>query len=191
MIWKSSCRILPPAEQATFRLRALYEGAGYRKYRCSRFEEYAPLPGVSAVSARCPGGDLHRPGRQAAGHQAGRDAVHCQDGPSRRRGSASASIIMKRSAVPAGRATPSRPSTRWAWKAWARWMRRPRRRWSGWRCKVWQRCRYPPCWKSATWVLSPACWTICRCPRRPGDGCWNCSTRKTPMSCMPRRFRRD
>ena len=30
-----------PAEQATFRLRALYEGAGYRKYRCSRFEEYA------------------------------------------------------------------------------------------------------------------------------------------------------
>ena len=30
-----------PAEQATFRLRALYEQAGYRKYRCSRFEEYA------------------------------------------------------------------------------------------------------------------------------------------------------
>ncbi|WP_302200272.1 ATP phosphoribosyltransferase [uncultured Gemmiger sp.] len=30
-----------PAEQATFRLRALYERAGYRKYRCSRFEEYA------------------------------------------------------------------------------------------------------------------------------------------------------
>ena len=30
-----------PAEQATLRLRALYEGAGYRKYRCSRFEEYA------------------------------------------------------------------------------------------------------------------------------------------------------
>ena len=30
-----------PAEQATFRLRALYEGAGYRKYRASRFEEYA------------------------------------------------------------------------------------------------------------------------------------------------------
>ena len=30
-----------PAEQATFRLRALYEKAGYRKYRCSRFEEYA------------------------------------------------------------------------------------------------------------------------------------------------------
>ena len=30
-----------PAEQATFRLRALYEQAGYRKDRCSRFEEYA------------------------------------------------------------------------------------------------------------------------------------------------------
>lgn len=30
-----------PAEQATFCLRALYEQAGYRKYRCSRFEEYA------------------------------------------------------------------------------------------------------------------------------------------------------
>ena len=30
-----------PAEQATFRLRALYEQADYRKYRCSRFEEYA------------------------------------------------------------------------------------------------------------------------------------------------------
>ena len=29
------------AEQAMLRLRALYEGAGYRKYRCSRFEEYA------------------------------------------------------------------------------------------------------------------------------------------------------
>ncbi|MFR8971207.1 MAG: ATP phosphoribosyltransferase regulatory subunit, partial [Gemmiger sp.] len=30
-----------PAEQATFRLRALYEQGGYRKYRASRFEEYA------------------------------------------------------------------------------------------------------------------------------------------------------
>lgn len=30
-----------PAERATFTLRALYEQAGYRKYRCSRFEEYA------------------------------------------------------------------------------------------------------------------------------------------------------
>ena len=30
-----------PAEQATFRLRALYEQTGYRKYRASRFEEYA------------------------------------------------------------------------------------------------------------------------------------------------------
>lgn len=30
-----------PAEKATFALRALYEEAGYRKYRCSRFEEYA------------------------------------------------------------------------------------------------------------------------------------------------------
>ena len=30
-----------PAEQATFRLRALYEQADYRKYRASRFEEYA------------------------------------------------------------------------------------------------------------------------------------------------------
>lgn len=30
-----------PAERATFTLRALYEQAGYRKFRCSRFEEYA------------------------------------------------------------------------------------------------------------------------------------------------------
>ena len=30
-----------PAEQATFRLRALYEQGGYRKYRASRFEEDA------------------------------------------------------------------------------------------------------------------------------------------------------
>ena len=30
-----------PAERATFTLRALYEQRGYRKYRCSRFEEYA------------------------------------------------------------------------------------------------------------------------------------------------------
>ena len=30
-----------PAEQATFRLRALYEQGGYRKYRASRFEGYA------------------------------------------------------------------------------------------------------------------------------------------------------
>ena len=29
------------AERATFTLRALYEQAGWRKYRCSRFEEYA------------------------------------------------------------------------------------------------------------------------------------------------------
>ncbi len=37
-----------PAEQATFRLRALYEQAGYRKYRASRFEEYALYQGISA-----------------------------------------------------------------------------------------------------------------------------------------------
>ena len=30
-----------PAERATFTLRALYERAGYRKFRCSHFEEYA------------------------------------------------------------------------------------------------------------------------------------------------------
>lgn len=30
-----------PAERATLRLRVLYEKAGYRKFRCSRFEEYA------------------------------------------------------------------------------------------------------------------------------------------------------
>lgn len=30
-----------PAERATFALRALYEQAGYRRFRCSRFEEYA------------------------------------------------------------------------------------------------------------------------------------------------------
>ena len=29
------------AERATFTLRALDEQAGWRKYRCSRFEEYA------------------------------------------------------------------------------------------------------------------------------------------------------
>ena len=37
-----------PAEQATFRLRALYEQAGYRKYRCSRFEEYALYQNIAA-----------------------------------------------------------------------------------------------------------------------------------------------
>ena len=30
-----------PAERSTLTLRALYETAGYRKYRCARFEEYA------------------------------------------------------------------------------------------------------------------------------------------------------
>ena len=37
-----------PAEQATFRLRALYEQGGYRKYRASRFEEYACIRSTSA-----------------------------------------------------------------------------------------------------------------------------------------------
>ena len=41
MLWRSNSRAFTPAEQATFRLRALYEQAGYRKYRASRFEEYA------------------------------------------------------------------------------------------------------------------------------------------------------
>ena len=54
-----------PAEQATFRLRALYEQGGYRKYRASRFEEYALY--------------------QEYQHQAGRNAVHRQDGPARPR----------------------------------------------------------------------------------------------------------
>ena len=30
-----------PVERCTLRLRALYESAGYRKFRCARFEEYA------------------------------------------------------------------------------------------------------------------------------------------------------
>lgn len=30
-----------PSERSTLRLRALYEAAGYKKYRCARFEEYA------------------------------------------------------------------------------------------------------------------------------------------------------
>lgn len=30
-----------PVERCTLRLRALYEAAGYRKFRCARFEEYA------------------------------------------------------------------------------------------------------------------------------------------------------
>lgn len=30
-----------PAERSTLRLRVLYENAGYRKFRCSRFEEYS------------------------------------------------------------------------------------------------------------------------------------------------------
>lgn len=33
--------ICPPAERCTLRLRALYEQAGYRRFRCARFEEYA------------------------------------------------------------------------------------------------------------------------------------------------------
>ena len=68
-----------PAEQATFRLRALYEQAGYRKYRASRFEEYALyqeyqrfLPDPQVITFT----DLD--GR--------RNAVHCQEGPARGRG---------------------------------------------------------------------------------------------------------
>ena len=30
-----------PAERSTLQLRVLYEGAGYRKFRCSHFEEYS------------------------------------------------------------------------------------------------------------------------------------------------------
>ena len=68
-----------PAEQATFRLRALYEQAGYRKYRASRFEEYALyqeyqrfLPDAQVITFT----DL----------DARRNAVHRQDGPARGRG---------------------------------------------------------------------------------------------------------
>ena len=43
-----------PAEQATFRLRALYEQAGYRKYRASRFEEYALYQAASRLWPRRP-----------------------------------------------------------------------------------------------------------------------------------------
>ena len=71
-----------PAEQATFRLRALYEQADYRKYRASRFEEYALyqeyqrfLPDAQVITFT----DLD-------GHQARRNAVHRQDGPARGRG---------------------------------------------------------------------------------------------------------
>ena len=111
-----------PAEQATFRLRALYEQAGYRKYRASRFEEYALyqeyqrfLPDSQVITFT----DL--------------------DGKLR--------------ATPAGRATPSRPSTRWVWRAWVPWTPMNRPLLCGWRCKALPRWKFPPCWSSATWVI--------------------------------------
>ena len=59
-----------PAEQATFRLRALYEQAGYRKYRASRFEEYALYQEYQRFLPDSQVHHLHRSGRQAARHQA-------------------------------------------------------------------------------------------------------------------------
>lgn len=56
-----------PAEQATFRLRALYEQGGYRKYRASGLKS-TPVSGVPALSAGPAGHHLYRPGRQTAGH---------------------------------------------------------------------------------------------------------------------------
>lgn len=106
-----------PAEQATFRLRALYEQAGYRKYRASRFEEYALyqeyqrfLPDSQVITFT----DLDGKLRAIKPDVTLSIAKTAQPPP----GSASAFIIMRRSAAPAGRATPSRPSTRWVWRAW-------------------------------------------------------------------------
>lgn len=68
-----------PAERSTLQLRVLYEGAGYRKFRCSHFEEYSLYQQNELLSFGFPGHYLYRPGRQAARHQAGRNAFDRQN----------------------------------------------------------------------------------------------------------------
>ena len=104
MLWRSNSTALPPPNRRPSACVPLYEQAGYRKYRASRFEEYALYQGISA-SARRTGHHLHRPGRQAAGHQARRNAVHRQDGSARGR-SASAFYYNEEVCRPQPRAPP-------------------------------------------------------------------------------------
>ena len=69
---------LKPDERATLELRGLYEKYGYKKYKISKFEEYS----LYATNRDFFTGDkvltFHRPGRQAAGDEAGRYAERHQ-----------------------------------------------------------------------------------------------------------------
>ena len=61
-------------------------------------------------------------------------------------------IIMRKSAVPAARATPSRPSTRWAWSAWARWTK-PLEPGCAWHWPAWPAGYSPRPGSQPTWAL--------------------------------------
>lgn len=75
---------LQPKERASFALRALYEAAGCRKYHMGRFEEYGLYQeNRSFLSSEQVITFTDLDGRLLA--LAGRDPVHCQDGPARPR----------------------------------------------------------------------------------------------------------
>lgn len=102
-----------PAERSTLQLRVLYEGAGYRKFRCSHFEEYSLyqqnerfLSDSQVITFT----DLDGKLRAIKPDVTLSIAKNAQPAA----GECKSIIIQSRSAAPAGKATPSRRSARWA-----------------------------------------------------------------------------
>ena len=133
-----------PAEQATFRLRALYEQAGYRKYRASRFEEYALyqeyqrfLPDAQVITFTDLDGKLR--------------AIKPDVTLSIAKTAQPAAGECKRFYYNEEVCRPSRESHTFQ-SIHQMGLETSRPPWCGWPCKAWPRWMCPPCWKSATWA---------------------------------------
>ncbi len=141
-----------PAERSTLQLRVLYEGAGYRKFRCSHFEEYSLyqqnerfLSDSQVITFTDLDGKLRaiKPDvTLSIAKNAQPTAGECKK-----------YYYTEQICRPAGKATPSRRSARWAWSASVRLALPNRPRLCALRWKAWPVWKFPPCWKSAIWAL--------------------------------------
>ena len=104
--------------------------------------------------------------------------------------SANAFIIMRKSAVPAAKATPSRPSTRWALSAWARWTE----------AALWAEVLrlalaslaaldVPTVLEVSHMGFVTGLLDVLDVPATPTPGWWNCCAPKTNTSCARLRCR--
>lgn len=107
---------LRPQERLSLQLRQLYEGAGFRHYHMSRFEEY----GLYQQNRRFLSDEQVLSFTDLDGRLMALKpdvTLSIAKTPRWSRGAAAGSTIWKMCTVPVRRAIPSRRSARWAWSA--------------------------------------------------------------------------